>query len=64
MKYYDRLQQFTHNYELTTRLELEKQQVEIVNEMILLGCQINDTLSWDANCDMLIKKVNMRMQLL
>ena len=55
---------FTDNYKFTTRLDLQNEQVEIVDEMKLLGCQINNTLSWDANCDMLIKKVNMRMQLL
>ena len=32
--------------------------------MKLLGCHINNTLSWDDNCDIIIKKVNMRMQLL
>ena len=32
--------------------------------MKVLGTLINDQLSWDENCEMLIKKVNARMQII
>ena len=55
---------FTDNYKFTTRLQVKENNVEIVDKMKILGTIVNNTLSWDENCNHLIKKVNARMQLL
>ena len=55
---------FTQNYQFGTRLKLEDENIEIVNEMKLLGTVINSKLTWEDNCAYLIKKVNNRMILL
>ena len=55
---------FTENYQFTTRLDLKGKNVEIVDQMKILGTVINTRLSWDENCSEIIKKVNARMQLL
>ena len=55
---------FTNNHQFTTRLSLKGENIEIVNQMKILGTIINNSLSWDENCSNLIKKVNSRMQLL
>ena len=55
---------YTHNHQFTTRLALKGQNIEIVDQMKILGTVINSDLSWIDNCNMIIKKVNARMQLL
>ena len=55
---------FTNNHQFTTRLSLKGENIEVVNQMKILGTIINNSLSWDENCSNLIKKVNSRMQLL
>ena len=55
---------YTNNYQFTTRLQLKGSNIEIVNQMKILGTLINNNLSWNDNCDMIIKKVNARMQLI
>ena len=51
-------------YKFTTRLQLKGENIEIVKKMKILGTILNDKMSWDDNCQHLIKKVNARMQLL
>ena len=55
---------FTDNYKFTTRLQVKENNVEIVDQMKILGTIVNNTLSWDENCNHLIQKVNARMELL
>ena len=55
---------FTEKYQFTTRLDLKGTNIEIVDKMKILGTIVNTNLSWDDNCNLLIKKVNARMQLL
>ena len=55
---------FTDKYQFHTRLKLKGQNVEIVDQMKILGTIITNKLSWNENCDMLVRKVNARMQLL
>ena len=55
---------FTENFQFSTRLELEGKNIEMVNSMKILGTIVRSDLSWDDNCELLIKKVNARMQLL
>ena len=55
---------YTNNHQFTTRLELKGQNDKIVKQMKILGTVINSDLSWNDNCDAIIKKVNARMSLL
>ena len=55
---------FTNNYQFQTRLQLNKQNIEVVDQIKILGTVITNTLSWDENCTRIIKKVNARMLLL
>ena len=55
---------YTDNYQFTTRLELKGKNIKIVDKMKILGTIVDSSLSWDENCQMIIKKVNARMQLL
>ena len=55
---------FTDNYRFTTRLQLKGNNIEIVDKMKILSTIVNDRLTWDDNCGLLIKKVNDRMRLL
>ena len=55
---------FTHNHQFTTRLLLNDEKIEVVEKMKILGTIVKNNLSWDDNCQHLIKKVNARMQLL
>ena len=55
---------FSKKHQFTTRLQLKGETIDIVDKMKILGCIVNNQLSWTDNCDMLIIKVNKRMQLL
>jgi hypothetical protein len=49
---------FTENFQFTTRLELKGKNIEMVDKMRILGTIVRSDLSWDENCELLIKKVN------
>ena len=55
---------FTHKYQFQTRLQLNDKNIEIVDQIKILGTIFTNTLSWNENCANIIKKVNARMQLL
>ena len=55
---------FTNKYQFHTRLTLKNENIEIVEQIKLLGTQITNDLSWNENCKAIVKKVNARMQLL
>ena len=55
---------FTNNHQFTTRLQLKGETVEIVESMEILGVIVSNKLDWYENTTLLVKKVNMRMQLL
>ena len=55
---------FTDNYQFTTRLDLKGKNIELVDQMKILGTIVDNKLSWDANCSQIIRKVNARMQLI
>ena len=48
---------FTDNHKFTTHLHLKG------DSMKILGTIVNDRMSWDENCQYIIKKVNAPMQL-
>jgi len=50
--------------QFVTKMEVNNEKIETVKETILLGTVITDNLSWDRNCEELIKKAYKRMQLL
>ena len=55
---------FSKKFQFFTRLQLEDMNIEIVDHMKILGTTITNDLSWDKNCDIMIKKVNARMELI
>ena len=55
---------FSKDSQFSTRLSLKGEIIDTVDKMKILGCIITNKLSWDENCDLLIRKVNARMQLL
>ena len=54
---------YTHNYQIGTRIKLEGDNIEFVDKIKLLGTWVNNKLTWNENCTYLIQKVNRRMQL-
>ena len=55
---------FTNNYQFTTRLSLNEENLEVVKNTKLLGIMLNDKLTWDENTEYLIKKAYKTMELL
>ena len=55
---------FTNRYQFHTRLRLKSENVEVVKKMKILGTIFNDQLTWNENCDAIVRKVNSRMQLI
>jgi hypothetical protein len=55
---------FTEKYQFGTRLQLNGDNLEIVDRAKLLGVIITDDLKWEANTESIVKRANMRMELL
>ena len=55
---------YTNNYQFTTRLKLNDQVLETVNETKLLGTIITSDLKWDKNTNNIIKKSYAKMELI
>ena len=55
---------FCNNYQFSTRLELESQILETVKEKKLLGTIITQDLKWEKNTNFIIKRANMRLEIL
>ena len=55
---------FTRNYQFTSRLHVQGEQIELVDKLKILGVTVTSQLNWDENTAMLVKKVNRRIQLL
>ena len=55
---------FTNKYQFCTRLSLNGENVEIVQESKLLGTIIQNDLKWDSNTAHVVKRANARMVLL
>ena len=54
----------TDKYQFTTRLSLNKETVEVIENTKLLGTIVQTDLKWDLNTANIVKKANMRMELL
>ena len=55
---------FTRQYQFHARLQLKGENIEVVDKIKILGTTLTNCLSWTDNCDIIVKKVNARMQLL
>ena len=55
---------FSSNYKFTTRLQLKEENIQLVDQMKILGTIVNSNLSWNENTQYLIRRVNSRMQLI
>ena len=45
---------FTDNHQFTTQLDLKGHNIEMVDQMKILGTIVNSNLSWNENCDAII----------
>ena len=54
---------FTNQYQFTTRLSLNNNNLDVVSDTKLLRTIICDDLKWDKNCNAIIKKLYARMKL-
>ena len=55
---------FTRNHQFTTRLSINDQNIEVIDEAKLLGTTFTTDLKWDVNTANLVRKANASMQLL
>ena len=55
---------FTDNYQFNTRLKLNNEIVEVIDNTKLLGTVFQNNLGWDLNTRNIVKKANARMELL
>ena len=55
---------FTDKYQFSSRMQLNNMNIDIVDEMKVLGTIITNKLSWNENTTNLVQKVNKRMLLL
>ena len=55
---------FSKKNQFSTKLKIMNTDIEMVKETTLLGTIITDQLSWDRNCEELVKKGYKRLQLL
>ena len=55
---------FTNTHQFTSRLQLKGQNIEIVDNMKILGLTVSNKLDWNMNTSILVKKINARMVLL
>ena len=55
---------FTLNYQFTTNLSHNGDDVEVIDETKLLGTIITDDLKWHKNTESLVKRANARMRIL
>ena len=55
---------FTDNFQFNTRLSLNNENIEIVDNTKLLGVIVSNDLKWKKNTEYLVKKANNRLVLL
>ena len=55
---------YTNNYQFTTRLNLNENNIEVLDSTKLLGTLISNDLKWDLNTKEIVIKANKSMQIL
>jgi hypothetical protein len=55
---------YTNNYQFTTRLSINDNNIEVIDSTRLLGTIITNDLTWDLNTAEIVRKSNARMELL
>ena len=55
---------FIHNYKFTTGFTHDEGNIDVIDEVKLLGTIITNDLKWSKNTDYLVRKANARMRLL
>ena len=55
---------FTEKHKFTTRLKINDEPIEVIDNAKLLGTFISNDLSWNLNTTSIVKKANARMELL
>ena len=55
---------FTNNYQFTTRLKMNNENIDVIDTTRLLGTVITNDLSWGENVSAIVRKSNARMEIL
>ena len=55
---------FTNDFQFSTRMHLDGQNIEVLESTKLLGTIISNDLKWNLNTQNIVKKANARMELL
>ena len=55
---------FCKDFQFTSNIKIENEEMEIISKTKLLGVMINDSLTWDDNTKYLVQRANSRLRLL
>ena len=55
---------FTKNYQFTTRIKINNELLEIVEDTTILGLILSNDLSWHKNTEHIVHKANVKMIIL
>ena len=55
---------FTNNFQFSSRLSIQGEEIETIRETKLLGVMITNNLSWDLNTEFIVKRANARLRIL
>ena len=55
---------FCRDYQFTSKILIENEEMEIVSQTKLLGVIVNNNLTWDDNTKYLVQRANSRLRLL
>ena len=55
---------FCKEYQFTSKIQIENEEMEIVSQTKLLGVIVNNKLTWDDNTKYLVQRANSRLRLL
>ena len=55
---------FCKEFQVSSRLQIDDENIETIQETRLLGVMVNNKLNWDSNKSFLVKRSNSRMRIL
>ena len=55
---------FCKEFQVSSRLQIDDENIETIQETKLLGVMVNNKLNWDSNTSFLVKRSNSRMRIL
>ena len=55
---------FCKEYQFTSKILIENEEMELISQTKLLGVIVNDSLTWEENTKYLVQRANSRLRLL